>query len=255
MEEAERQSNQGFVIVGKKTKRSGRLLASKLRERGFQGQINWGNHAPMRRYSGTFLNEPSAVMLASNKKKALYALQEAQLPVPDLMSLGDAQDVVHRVHPIVARTTYHSKGRGFWLCWDMGELSRAAREGATHFMPFIENAREFRVHIVNGDCIKISEKILPEDSDEVVKNVRSGAVCVYPHDFRRKGDLREISKKAVECLGLDFGAVDILVTGYRDPDVDTRFYVLEVNTAPCLTDENSDTLDRYVAAFMGEDYE
>jgi D-alanine-D-alanine ligase-like ATP-grasp enzyme len=33
---------------------------------------------------------------------------------------------------------------------------------------------------------------------------------------------------------------------------DGRFYVLEVNTAPCLTDLNSDTLARYVRAFTSE---
>jgi len=123
-------------------------------------------------------------------------------------------------------------------------IRRAKRLGASHFLKYIDHAREFRVHVVNGQSIKVSEKILTGTS-QMRRNHRFGAISVYPHDFDHKKTLRKVAKQAVECLGLDFGAVDIL---YKDG----VFYLLEVNTAMCLTDPQSDTLDRYVKAFTNE---
>ena len=50
------------------------------------------------------------------------------------------------------------------------------------------------------------------------------------------GELRTTAEHAVEALGLDFGAVDIM---YHE----NTFYVLEVNTAPGLT--RTRTLEAY----------
>jgi hypothetical protein len=101
----------------------------------------------------------------------------------------------------------------------------------------LANAREFRVHIVGDLSIKISEKIGGG-------NHLTGALFTSEIRAGHKVTLRRVARDAVACLGLTFGAVDVL---YRE-DVGAR--VLEVNTAPRLTDPTSDTLARYVRAFV-----
>ncbi len=96
------------------------------------------------------------------------------------------------------------------------------------------------MHIVAGKSIKLSEKIGGEGP---CKNYGKGTRFYYPHDFEPKEEVREAARSAVRALGLDFGAVDVL---WKDGSC----CVLEVNTAPCLTDATSDTLARYARAFM-----
>jgi D-alanine-D-alanine ligase-like ATP-grasp enzyme len=50
------------------------------------------------------------------------------------------------------------------------------------------------------------------------------------------------AQKAVNALGLDFGAVDIIYNGHED-----KYYVLEVNTAPGMEGE---TMFSYVCSFL-----
>lgn len=205
--------------------------------REFTGHINWGyTKAP------DGMNSGRAIKLASNKRKALYTLEGARVPVPSLYTPREAINIVHQT-ALVGRTSYHQKGSGFWYCESRDEVIDAVSNGATHFMEFIAEAREFRVHIVDGNSIKISEKhkhFEPETGDFEEER------WTYPRKFKRKISLRRIAKEAVEALGLDFGAVDIL---YKKIDGEPAFFVLEVNTCPCLTDEQSDTLERYVTAF------
>lgn len=212
---------------------SGRALARELYRQGYNGPvINFGHL-----YEGC-LNAPEAVRLASHKKQALYTMQEANVPVPALYEPREAITAVHHT-PLVGRPSYHRKGRHFYLCRTPLEVSYAIQRGATHFLEYIEGAREFRVHVVNGKSIKISEKL----GGGVTRNFEAGARFYYPHDFHHKKSVRNAAKGAVAALGLDFGAVDVLWK-------DGNFFVLEVNTAPCLTNQNSDTLARYGRAIQ-----
>lgn len=216
------------VNIGKTSGPSGRALRRRLREANYRGPaINFG-------YTETEgLNRPSAVALASHKHKALLEIRESGIPTPPLYP--DAE------YPLVGRKNHHRGGSGFWLVNSSLEKNLAEAQGATHFMEFITDTREFRVHVVGKDSIKISEKI----GGGVRRNFKHGARFQYPWDFDHKITLRKLAKEAVQCLGLDFGAVDIL---YREDD--GTYFVLEVNTAPCLTDGKSDTLERYVQAFL-----
>lgn len=204
----------------------------------FTGHINWGyTKAP------DGMNSSEAIKLASNKRKALWRMTDCGVNTPTLYTKAEAFDAVEDT-PIIGRTSYHQEGSGFFFCETREQVRNAISNGATHFLEYIEDAREFRVHIVNGYSIKISEKHkrFDADADEFVEDS-----WTYPRKFKRKISLRKVAKEATDSLGLDFGAVDIL---YKKIDGQPTFFVLEVNTCPCLTDGNSDTLERYVRAFQ-----
>lgn len=220
------------VRIARNCAPSGLALRAKLEELGYTGMsINWGHT----KFDG--INSPDAIRLASNKRQALEVMRDGGVPIPQLHTNFTGK-------PLIGRTSYHTQGSGFWYCDTESRMYFAKRAGATHFLEYIEGAREFRVHVVNGQSIKISEKhkSYNPETGEFTEGSWS-----YPERFRRKISLRTHAKKAVEVLGLDFGAVDIL---YKKIDDEPCFFVLEVNTAPCLTESNeNDTLERYARAF------
>lgn len=233
-----------MVLSNKRTKKSARALKIQLDEicepfGGYKGNaINFGCSKLNGQY-GEVINKPESVYCAVNKQVALESLQSADIPTP-LISESEARTAVSDGSKVVGRKMYHSKGRGFYMASTNSGIDLAKKRGATHFLKYIEDAEEFRVHIVNGKSIKVSQKVFPEGT--IRRNVRFGATFEYPENFTHKKTLRKLAKESVAALGLDFGAVDLL---YKDE----KFYVLEVNTAPCLTDDTSDTLVRYAEAF------
>ena len=226
------------VLSSRKSRLSGDTLEAALRDAGYDGpQICWGYSGVSTITSG-MLNLPGAVALATNKRLALIAMTRAGVPT----LLIDPRGITE--WPVVARPDHHHAGRFLRICEDYSQLchhmrprlGRGRKAQCTHVQRYLGSAREFRVHVVNGLSIKISEKIGESG------NHSTGAVFTSRIEDGHRVTMRGIAKDAVAALGLDFGAVDLM---YRDG----QFYVLEVNTAPCLTDPNSDTLARYVRAF------
>jgi glutathione synthase/RimK-type ligase-like ATP-grasp enzyme len=232
-----------MILCNKRTKKSAYKLKQGLKNNGYKGiYINYGNSSLQ--YSGAVYNKAQAVKLAVNKRLALNEFRKNNIPtlLQDINYILEGFDFEGQ---LVGRPDHHTKGKYFYICNNPDEVNyyrNLKNNPATHFMTLLKDFQEFRVHVVNNKSIKISEKI----GNGKTKNHANGAIFEYPHNFNHKKTLRKLARKAVKCLGLDFGAVDIM---YKDGN----FALLEVNTAPCLTDETSDTLACYVKAFM--DYE
>src|SRR3990167_2517295 len=222
-----------MVNYGRKSRLSGRVLEQALR--GYRGRpVNFGYQC-----DPNGINSPQAIARASNKRRALLMMAEAGVPTPEVYLRSDG----NIKYPCVGRPDRHWGGKDFYLCNDIMEVQRAYARGCTHFMEYIGGGREFRVHVAFGKSIKIAEKT---GGNSIIRNFKYGSRFIYP-DFNHKKSLRRVAKQAVEVLGLDFGAVDVI-------HKDGRFYVLEVNTAPSLTSA-SDTLGRYVKAFERSAYD
>lgn len=186
--------------------------------RSSEGHINWG-----RETANTDLNPD--ISNTTNKRKMRELFKEHGVPMPKLWNMGDSS----WTYPIVGRPDKHTKGRGFWLIRNQHELHQAVhgtsrKKPATHFMEYIENDREYRVHVFKGKSIRISEKefFINDDGKKDYTTKKPGDI-----KLRR---VREAAKRAVEAVGLDFGAVDILARG----DDNAEVFVLEVNAAPGL---------------------
>lgn len=187
--------------------------------RGSDGDINWGRSS-----TNALLNRD--ITLTTNKRimRGLFAAYE--VPMPRLMGYAEACVAVDQHQVVVGRPDIHTRGRGLWICKNRTELENAIRgtkkkKAATHFMEFIEADHEYRVHIFQGKSIRISEKFYNNPD-----NKKDGYTTIKPtcsDEVRKK--LRSAAKRAVEAVGLDFGAVDILTA-------ENEVYVLEVNSAP-----------------------
>lgn len=213
---------------------------------------------------GRILNTQDMVRASSNKRKARELFSQKEVPAPVLFLSGDK--VTKADLPVVGRTSYHSKGRGFWFCKTVEEVRAAVKAGATHFLQFVPNAREYRVHtFIKPKCwlgkdprsaenyasIKISEKVWVgegrPDPNEPQKNHHFGWSFLAPQD-RREDEIdvvRYAAKQAIAALGLDFGAVDVMFQLRTK-----RPFVLEVNSTPSLSDANADTCEVYARRIL-----
>lgn len=226
-----------FFLFHKTTRPTGRLLAKALGIRRFGSivkaehgavdfLIRWGNAMPVR-VNGWELNPPRAISSASNKLRAFRAFSEAGVSIPKFTdSRYEAVQLQAQGHTIFGRTATGSKGRGI-------VIYPPGKEIGYHelYTAFIPNVREYRLHVVGESVIRTQRKY-PERAgaveDAPIKNVEHGFVFKAPRN-KLKTSRAELAVSACRALGLDFGAVDMVIDSH-----DTA-YVLEINTAPACS--------------------
>ena len=207
---------------------TGALLEKMLLEAGVQvgganptAVVSWGVRL------NTHLPSLNAMAGGRTKYEELETLDHAGVLVPWHCRGGNGV-MVYQHLPVLARSDNHHGGRDIRLVrTPQGVKVWAAKRD--FFTQFIENDREYRVQIYRSAHLGTYEKVLerPEERHRMVgRNHRNG----YGFQLRVGEAIPrpavEMAKRAVECLELDFGAVDVI------HGRDGKFYTLEVNSAP-----------------------
>jgi len=204
--------------------------------------INWGSTTIPNWFGGAkILNKLDRVSLAVNKLDCLLYLKERGISVPDFTfdrniatSWLDEDNTV-----VVRRMLRASQGRGIILHNDPFR----PLEPAPLYTGYIENHGEYRVHVFNGEVIDYAKKLRKTgdsqtEEQNLIRTNENGWIYVRGH-LKRVPRIMDLALRAMSCLGLDFGAVDII------KDETGRIFVLEVNTSPGLCPR---TLSSYVNA-------
>jgi glutathione synthase/RimK-type ligase-like ATP-grasp enzyme len=219
--------------------------------------INWGSaRVPVQRYD-RIINSHAAVDRAGNKLRAFEALR-GRVSIPEFTTDHDvAEEWLGELNIVLARHDLRGhSGAGIQiydptLIHGADEIQRFAT--APLYVQYKKKKFEFRVHVFNGEVIDIQQKRRRADlefpRDAINSRIRSHdngwVFCRENISFGEAEDERTVLNStaitAVQALGLDFGAVDIIYNERED-----QFYVLEVNTAPGLEGQ---TLNTYVNAF------
>lgn len=205
--------------------------------------INWGNTAfpTSWKWDAKDFNHPKDVQLACNKLSAFWAFKNHDVPTPEwTVDQNEAQDWVNNGFTVIVRhlLTGHS-GQGIEVVSE-GEVPKAPL-----YTKYKKKRAEYRVHVFQGEVIDTCQK------KKLTEANRAGAVntLIRNHStgwvFCRDGIVpcparEELAVKAVQALGLDFGAVDIIYNEHKN-----QHYVLEGNTAPGL---EGTTLAKYAEA-------
>ena len=168
------------------------------------------------------INSTEAIARAVDKRGSLVAFLEHGVLAPRPEDFPSAL-------PAIGRKKRHERGSGFWLCLQEADARHALEVGADYFIPYIPTRGEYRVHVIDGIVPFMQQKERRPDAKHRLypwlRNDRTGWRLVRCPEIPR---VCEPAIRAVEALGLDFGAVDVLRS---DND---ELYVLEVNTAPGL---------------------
>jgi hypothetical protein len=199
--------------------------------------IRWGSRSSVsyRPREGP-LNSRSAIRSNTDKLGSLRELESAGIPVPAYTT--DRDEISETFgYPALGRAEEHTRGEDINLIlqWRDAYLT----DGNDFFTEYIPTDFEYRMHVVDGEVVKIHEKRLRSEADNhpFIRNSETGWVFVEPREDP-PGD--QLAVDAVGALGLDFGAVDVVRAE------DGTEYVLEVNTAPSLDEAN---LQRYGDVF------
>lgn len=209
--------------------------------------INWGN-SEVPSWDATtipFLNNPVAVGYAVNKLRTFELLRRFNVPTPEWTTdYGIAQRWLHNDNIVVERHNLTgSKGNGIRIVDPQNYFENDGIEplhDAPLYTKLVERAREYRVHVFDGQVIDLQQKKRREgnDSDGTIKNLDNGWVFVRDDITPPPRSIFDVSIRAVQALGLDFGGVDVLVK-------DGQCYVLEINTAMGL---EGSTINSYTNA-------
>ena len=234
-----------------------RLGARIIRRGGFTC-INWGSSQPLPfANQGRVLNAPDKVDLAISKYRSLLLLASRDIPAVVVSDrIVDARAWLHDGGGVLIRKDRLSGGRGIEVV-----LQRDGNEGLRElqamefFSRYWKKTHEYRIHVINGNVVDIQQKRrrtdFPEaDYDPMIRNHDNGWVYCRDNIKGSKTEMDSIgttATSAVQALGLDFGAVDILAR-FKDSGSLSKYVVCEINTAPGL---EGSTVDKYAKAFEG----
>lgn len=208
--------------------------------------IRWGVSQSFGENPKYELNTRDAIALAANKQRTLRHLQQAGIRVPELATNKNAaQEFLTAGHVLVGRPDYHQGGSDFRIIRNLSDLRNDTT--SSHWTVLYDKSSEWRIHVFRGEVIGASKKI----SDGVEHRIRNQYARNHTNGWRffkvdvnnLQDRIKELAVDAVAALGLDFGAVDIILSS--NP---RRYYVLEVNTAPSL-EENSTIFNTYLDYF------
>lgn len=189
------------------------------------------------------LNPIERVRSASCKLATFRAFSDGDtgVPHPDwTVDRAVAEGWIGEGGSVVCRTILRGhSGAGISVATTPAELVDAPL-----YVRYLKKKKEFRVHVLKETIIDVQEKRrrrdYPDEPNFLVRNHHTGWVYCRDEIIEPEG-LRQAAQAAVQKLGLDFGAVDIIWNEYQN-----KCYVLEVNTAPGL---EGTTLENYGTCF------
>ena len=179
------------------------------------------------------INKPDNVLKAVNKYITLLLLKGNGVNVPEFT---DARSLAaswgYNGQKVVCRKKLEGKdGEGIIIVPPNSSLPEAKL-----YSKFIPAKDEFRVSVCrkpNGEytAFAVQKKVpIKEGATPDVKTTAGGYGLSLLEEASIPKGVRPEARKAVEALGLDFGGVDVIL------GKDGKPYILEVNTAPELTD-------------------
>lgn len=257
---------QRFYVFCDRPSNSANILRNKIKELGFKCKrlygllqpkgpglvINWGSPRCNAGIGFPILNDPSKMQVASSKIKSLKIIEEAKIPcVHVTQSKEKADQWLKRGFRVFVRRDGMSQGRGITLYNGTQDLDKDC-----FYSRIFPKTHEFRVHVARGQAIDITQKkrsiTAGKEADGLLRTHERGWVFAHEDliitDTKDIDDLKHLCTDAVEALGLDFGAVDVLaVFDKKSPRRLSRAVICEVNTRPGL--ENTQTIEAYARAF------
>lgn len=173
-----------------------------------------------------------------NKYDQLVQLHHARIRVPDTILNGGEPTVNDPIAAhdgvYLARKFRHHGGTDIMPVLQFEDFAARRAAGAEYFTRYIPLQREFRVWIYRRRHLGSYEKVMryPARYTRIGRNFDNGFAFSLLTEVQIPRDAVEMASRAVDALGLDFGAVDIIL------GKDGQYYVLEVNSAPGVEGED-----------------
>lgn len=213
---------------------TGRLLAELLQERnirvgreGARGVVCYGV-----RYTGTLpcLNSQAGGRTKLTELRTL-ASSGVRIPRTFLPNLTLVEGITDRSaprFPLFGRKLQHREGKDIMPAFQQEDVPLRHAAGAAYFTEYVPRETEFRVWSYRKLHLATYQKVMrhPEQYRYMGCSYRNGFAFELVQSENVPRGAVEAAANAVNAMGLDFAAVDVL------QGKDGNFYVLETNTAP-----------------------
>lgn len=204
--------------------------------------INKNTIERLKRQTLPFNNIMSIESNASNKHNTLKLLNRKKVSVPKNCKATRIKRMLKEKkikYPVIGRTKQHFSGSGFYLCLQKRDINLCIKK-VNHFLEFIPIKKEYRIHVFYNNPIRYSVKIPSTSCDKWIRTNSKGWKFKEMSKSKIPDSIIKESIKALKCVNLNYGAIDII------QGEDNKPYVLEVNSAPSL---NKKGREKYIAEF------
>jgi len=231
------------------------------------------------------LNSIEAIKNSSNKLRMKTCFTEKGVKTADWWVKNDANigkeftfanedddnrdcDLEELSFPIISKSLFGSRGLGNKK-HDTAKQLKAWLEGKDLskyiFEKYYNYNREYRLHVNNEGCFYTCRKMLKSDTPQEARWYRNDAHCVWiledNESFDKPSNWEEViteSVKALNAVGLDFGAIDLRIQSAKKSNGDVRetpkFIAVEINSAPSFGDKTEEAYIQEIPKMLRDKY-
>ena len=211
---------------------TGWLMINKIGDRFCCGskRISFSDDDLAVRWGGMFsvpiktINTPEATSLAAHKLRSRKKLIEEGVPTPKTWF-----DIKEAIPPFIARPSIHSGGHNFLVIRE----SKSTGYPGWYFSELIEPKEEYRVYVGSKRVLGAYKKTFKDGeirANRAVTGLSWGELIDAPDA------VNDVAIAACDALNLETGAVDVMVGD--------KPMVIEVNTTPAISNDN--TMNLYI---------
>lgn len=175
------------------------------------------------------------LFIENNVKTAIYCNPTNQNELTTWINGNELSD-----KKLIIKSYRGSRGRGLYLVNGLDEAVNFFRDkgfGGHIIEKYYNYNREYRLHVTKDGCFYTCRKMLKEDAVERWYRNDSNSVWIVEENaaFDKPTNWDNIVSecvKALNAVGLDFGACDVRVQSRRDGNRHPDFIICEINSAP-----------------------
>jgi len=222
------------LLVAKVSAPTGQTLANLLAEKGVN-VVSLEKAQAVVCYGVGYTGELAALNAKAgtlDNLQQIKKLAECGVRVPPIVDDIEKADWEHLQFPMLAREAKHHGGKDIRPVLQQEEAPWRKAAGAAFFTQYIPVAEEFRAWVYRRRVQAVYKKEMkyPEKFKRIGRNWQNGFAFSFVEKDQRHIAMAGIAAKSVFSVGLDFGAVDIIL------GKEGSFYVLEVNSAPGVSE-------------------
>lgn len=186
------------------------------------------------------INTVEAIKKSMNKRLMKEAFTNNNVITPFWFNIPDYLKLEKQFFPCVVKNIWGSRGTGNFLIKNIDEFNRLLqnRNPENYIVEkFVNYSREYRFHVSTEGVFLIWRKLRREDTPQQDRWFFNNQTCnwvneehpLFNLDTKTRENISQEAVKALNSVGLDFGACDIKVSADGQ-----RFTIIEINSAPSL---------------------
>jgi hypothetical protein len=209
--------------------------------------VRWGNKTPVRS-SCIMINHPEFIDICG-KLQFYRTFRNVSSKYFKVVPFYNSSTVPDEYPIVIRKTLYGYGGDGIELCKSKTEYEKMM-SSSYHWSPFFRTDSEFRVHIGDGQILRIFKKCLNENCTEDELPIRNS----QKYHFSLRSDVSEFPKLLEVIQEL---SNTIAINSFMGIDIAwsrelERYIIFEANTAPGLNTNTAQVYAEFILEYFSK---